>query len=541
MQEYAHYWFIGKILKNINLVNMKKLMLFLLLLFSINVTAQNVVDSVSVAETNDGKQLWGKTLELNKNIQSVATYDSLVMVLACDTTKKGEPMTSGHLYALNAENLDVLWGKPLDLSLSTVHSITKQGVLLSTTLKSNGKSLLTLADSKTGQSLWTQYLYPVYINDSLDIVVGLDKIGSSNTYAYRLHDGKLLWNTDIPMTRNIGWERAVMVDSTHLVVVGDDINEIDITTGKMWKVKAKTGIKDTKGMALLALTNVVSVASAVGFSSPIVTFYYNLNPYTITGLTSNILQKDACIYVSDRNYLYCLGTDSLQVKWKYNFEDKESSTSELMMRDGKVFMLNYGYGDSMMRGRIKCGKPFLAVFDALTGKLEKFLPLYDKKHIMNDGFLSDNGVFLAGSEKAVYCSFQDQTINVKDWDKKQFGSLFLIPNHDLYAFHGMASKLTLVKAGASTCPMLTDKNKLCVLDDHMNILDTYELGETFAVRFKIDDAICLQNNVDKSNYWLIYPDGTALAKFKWQPSLVKSAGNNNIIVVYKHKISTFKL
>ena len=204
-------------------------------------------------------------------------------------------------------------------------------------------------------------------------------------------------------------------------------------------------------------------------------------------------------------------------------------------------MLNYGYGDSMMRGRIKCGKPFLAVFDALTGKQEKFLPLYDKKHVMNDGFLSDNGVFLAGSEKAVYCSFQDSTINVKDWDKKQFGSLFLIPNHDLYAFHGMAPKLTLVKAGASTCPMLTDKNKLCVLDDHMNILDTYELGETFAVRFKIDDAICLQNNADKSNYWLIYPDGTALAKFKWQPSLVKSAGNNNIIVVYKHKISTFKL
>lgn len=218
---------------------MKKLMLFLLLLFSINVTAQNVVDSVSVAETNDGKQLWGKTLELNKNIQSVATYDSLVMVLACDTTKKGKPTTSGCLYALNAKDLGILWEKTLDLSLCTVHSITKQGVLLSTTLKSNGKSLLTLADSKTGQSLWTQYLYPVYINDSLDIVVGLDKIGSSNTYAYRLHDGKLLWNADIPMTRNIGWERAVMVDSTHLVVVGDDINEIDITTGKMWKVKAK--------------------------------------------------------------------------------------------------------------------------------------------------------------------------------------------------------------------------------------------------------------------------------------------------------------
>lgn len=60
MQEYAHCWFIGKILKNINLVNMEKVIFFLLLLFSINVTAQNVVDSVSVAETDDGKQLWGK-------------------------------------------------------------------------------------------------------------------------------------------------------------------------------------------------------------------------------------------------------------------------------------------------------------------------------------------------------------------------------------------------------------------------------------------------------------------------------------------------
>lgn len=519
---------------------MKKFMVFLLLLFSMGIVAQNVQDSVSVAETNEGKQIWGKSLELNKNVQSVATYDSLVIVLACDTTKKGKPTTSGYLYALNAENLNILWEKPLDLSLCNVHSITKQGVLLSTTLKSNGKSLLTLADKQTGQSLWTQYLYPVYINDSLDIVVGLDKIGSSNTYAYRLHDGQLLWNADIPMTRNIGWDRAVMVDSTHLVVVGDNINEIDVTTGKMWKIKAKTGIKDTKGMALLALTNVVSVASAVGFSSPIVTVYYNLNPYTITGLTSNILLADSSIYVSDRNYLYCLGTDSLQMKWQYSFEDKETSTAELMMRNGKIFMLNYGYGDSMMRGRIKCGKPFLAVFDALTGKQEKFMPLYDKKHVMNDGFLSDNGVFLAGSDKAVFCSFQDSTINVNDWNKKQLGSLFLIPNHELYAFHGMAPKLTLVKAGDGICPMVTDKGKLCVLDNHVNVLDTYELGETFSVRFKSDDAICLQNNGDKSNFWLIYPDGTALAKFKWKPSLVKSAGNY-IIVAYRHKISTFKL
>ena len=65
-------------------------------------------------------------------------------------------------------------------------------MLLSSTLKSTGKSLLTLSETKTGQSLWTQYLYPVYFNDSLDIVVGLEKVGDSKTYAYRLSTGELL-------------------------------------------------------------------------------------------------------------------------------------------------------------------------------------------------------------------------------------------------------------------------------------------------------------------------------------------------------------
>lgn len=93
----------------------------------------------------------------------------------------------------------------------------------------------------------------------------------------------------------------------------------------------------------------------------------------------------------------------MQTRWKYDFQDKEASTAHLLLRDGKILMLNYGYGKSLMRGTVKCGKPFLASFDAQTGDRKKMFPLYDKKHIMNDGMLTESGVFLAGSDKLYIC------------------------------------------------------------------------------------------------------------------------------------------
>lgn len=519
----------------------KKLMFFLMLLVSAVASAQSIVDSVSVAETNARKQIWGKSVDLNKHILGTACDDSMIVVLACDTTKKGKITDNGYLYALNTHDLKMAWEKPLNLSMSRLFAVASQGVLLSTTLRSSGKSLLTLADKHTGKSIWTQYLYPVYIDASLDIIVGLDKIGSSNTYAYRLSDGQLLWNAEIPMTKNVGWSHACMVDSVHLVVVGDDINEIDVNTGKIWKMKAKTGVSDTKGIAMLALTNVLSVAAAVGLGSSVVTYFYNLNPYTITGLTSNILRSGLDIFVSDRKSLYRLGTDSLQVRWKYDFQDKEASTAELLMREGKLLMLNYGYGNSLMRGRVKCGKPFLAVFDAETGRREKMIPLYDKKHIMNDGMLTADGVFLAGSDKVVHLSFQDSTVVAKDWKNgKNIGDLLFVAHAPYYGFHGDDEQMTLIEPTSKTCPMMTTKKKLFVFDEKLDTLSSYDISEVFRVRFRVNDVVCVQNCEESNNFWLIKIDGTPVGKMKWKPTNVLLRGEN-AIAVYEHKVSVFQL
>ena len=519
---------------------MKKIFLFLQLIFSIGMSAQTTVESVQVADMDEGAPICGKSIDLHKRILQAYNCDSTLIVFACDTTKKGKNTDTGYLYSLDANTLEVQWQKSLKLSLSKLYGVCSKGVLLSSTLKSTGKSLLTLSDTKTGRSLWTQYLYPVYFNDSLDIVVGLEKVGGSKTYAYRLSTGMLLWDAEIPMTKNVGWKDACMVDSTHLVVVGDAINEINIHSGEIKKVKAVTGISDTKGMMALALTNVLSAAVTIGFNSPFYYYYYNLNPYIITGLTSNILQVGSDLYISDRKSLYCLGADSLQTRWKYDFQDKEASTAHLLLRDGKILMLNYGYGNSLMRGTVKCGKPFLASFDAQTGDREKMFPLYDKKHVMNDGMLTESGVFLAGSDKAVYLSFADSAVISKDWNRSANGALTMVLRKPFYAFHGLAPKLTLVEAFDKVCPMQTSTNKLFVFNDKLDILESYDLYETFSVCFRLDDVLCIQNRDDKSNFRLIHPDGSSIGKLKGKPVATLLKGRN-VLAVYDDHLTVFRL
>lgn len=519
---------------------MKQLMVLLVLFLSLGTRAQQVTDSISVAETNEGRQIWGKSLDFGKKIVYLGTSDSIAYVLTCDTTKKGKLTDEGHLYAVNVNRMQVLWNRDLNRSISSISQGTQRGILVLSKPKNITLPYLTLMDKMTGKSIWTQNLYPVYVNDSLDLLVGLDKVGSAETYAYRLHDGKLLWHKNIPMTKNIGWDGAVMVDSTHMVVVGDNINEIDMSTGKMWTVKAKTGIHDTKGAMMLALTNVVSIAGAVGLGSPVATYYYNLQPYTITGLTSNILHKDGDVFVSDREHLFCLGTDSLQQRWQYDFTEKEASTATLLMRQGKVFMLNYGYGNSLMRGIVKCGKPFLAVFDAKDGKQEKTLPLYDKKHVMSDGLITEKGVFLAGGDKAVYLSFQDSAFVTKEWDKKHLGDLLYVCRRKFYGYHGQAPALSLIRPTAETCPMIAGKGNVSVLDEKLEVKDTYKPYEMFSIRFVERDAVCLQNQDDKTNFWFVHQDGSPLAKVKWSPWSIFKA-DKKAVVGYRSSIVSFTI
>ena len=159
---------------------------------------------------------------------------------------------------------------------------------------------------------------------------------------------------------------------------------------------------------------------------------------------------------------------------------------------------------------------------------------------MNDGMLTESGVFLAGSDKAVYLSFADSAVISKDWNRSANGALTMVLRKPFYAFHGLAPKLTLVEAFDKVCPMQTSTNKLFVFNDKLDILESYDLYETFSVCFRLDDVLCIQNRDDKSNFRLIHPDGSSIGKLKGKPVAALLKGRN-VLAVYDNHLTVFRL
>ena len=80
---------------------MKKIILFLQLIISIGMSAQTTVESVQVADMDEGAPICGKSIDLHKRILQAYNCDSTLIVFACDTTKKGKNTDTGYLYSLD--------------------------------------------------------------------------------------------------------------------------------------------------------------------------------------------------------------------------------------------------------------------------------------------------------------------------------------------------------------------------------------------------------------------------------------------------------
>ena len=52
---------------------MRRLMMIMVLILPLVARSQRVIDSISVAETNEGRQVWGKSLDFDKKIVYLGT------------------------------------------------------------------------------------------------------------------------------------------------------------------------------------------------------------------------------------------------------------------------------------------------------------------------------------------------------------------------------------------------------------------------------------------------------------------------------------
>ena len=160
-------------------------------------------------------------------------------------------------------------------------------------------------------------------------------------------------------------------------------------------------------------------------------YYVPADNNTITGLTSNILPQDSVYYWADREQISCVDT-ALNVVWQKEFPDVKASRSMLFMQDGKLFMLNYGYGLREGRSRKKYGRPFIACYDPQNGEELFFNQLSVKKDMIENALHTDNALYMLFDDGMAYQELADSVVNIVPWDTKRHGKLEEILPSTLY-------------------------------------------------------------------------------------------------------------
>lgn len=523
---------------------MKLLHILLLWLTAMKLAAAGT-DTLTFATTPDGEQLTAAAISLPTAAANIyVSPDNRYMALLMPR-KEDEDKGTLMLYDQNTDK--VKWSIPLNTTLYGYGkltdqqrrraisrlfdiSLTRHGVLFAKT----GDSHLCLLDYENGKKRWDIKLQALLVSDSLDIVLGYKTATGSKVQAYRISTGQLLWEGKVKHTTNWGWDDMTTVNDTTLLVVADDLQFIDVKSGRMLKYSLKTGV--TSGSAVLAQIGMGLLQGvAMGAMGAMAGMHY-YTPYyvpyvqstTLSRTCSNVVHHEGRYYVADRDSLLCLDANADKI-WGYEFPPRTASFSRLFQDKQHIYMLNYGF--ALLGGQTvkKSGRPFLASFDAETGEQLSFCQLSMKKDNIERACITPQGAFLMFDDGLAYQLLNDSVVNIKPWDSKAYGQLTSMPADTLYAFRKNDEVLTPLHYDQDHCIVTTDKGKMLVVGRDLEIKDDYQAENVYwpIARWSNDVLTGYFPDEDgqQPDYWIVHESGLPKAHLTIDPERIRLQGS----------------
>lgn len=499
-----------------------------LLASSVNLLAQSIVspnDSlvfshpiVSMTVSDDGNQALVFSIDSispTKVKGEMAFYDlkskTRLYHQACNPFGRARLISADRFQALNNQTSDQ-------------SRITRYGALL----VDKGKTTLI---STNGQKVWQNKLIPAWVDEKNDMVLGYPNPTSNKLMGYRLSDGQQLWKQKVSHKYNLGWNQVTRDGDSLIIVAADDVYFIHVNDGRVDTYKSKNGIERTgsmllKSIVLGAAVGAVggmiagSIGAATGHTyTPQYPYYYTggtLFPEDIyTNTCSNVFKLNHNYYVTDRNHLSCLDANG-QALWTHEFPRKTMGFARVTGKDNRITVVNYAFGLSAGINIKPCGKPFVASFDATTGEQLYLIPLSEEKDYIADGYVSPDTAVLLLGDRIVMQHLADSTHREKPWNTDAYGYLEMLPTDTLYTYRLNDENLTPLHSGSQHWVVSTDKGKIKVVNDELNITDDYLMANTFLKigRFSNIDLVTNDDGSGEGDYWLVRPDGKPLGKMR---------------------------
>ncbi len=475
---------------------MKYSILLLLWLWGSITTLYAQCDTVSVGVKSDGTELKAAAFSFHRYIESftLSPDGKKLLITSPDWDKYPKSLKNKGQFALyNLNTMHKQCEEKMDFPYTYVR-YTRKGILKSRFVS------LSLLDTLTMKPIWKTTLSPVYINDSLGIILGYGN-NQLKLKAIRMEDGKRLWEAKIG--RKFGWSQIYPLAPAELLIVGDDIERLNLLTGQYTTYEAKTGIIDTKTIAGMVMLGVVAgavggvVGGAVSPGAPVSVPYCvpSTSAQVISGLVSNVVQTDSCFYMADRNRMVCLDRQ-MNPRWVYELPNKTASSSYLEKEGNTLHLVNTGYGIKYGNQKVKSGRAFVAGFDATTGKQLYWHYFPEKKDRVLDCIHAEDKTCMILSEGLAYRNVEDSVLNLTRWDIEKYGKLEGMIHYTVYAEDSLSDALLPVEYDGAHYPVFTEKGRLYLVDKDLHIYKEYSQDSLYFPCVELEDYVCVYRQND---------------------------------------------
>lgn len=405
-----------------------------------------------------------------KFLQRVFTSDvneelGVATIQLRDTLKKnGRYRDFGQVLVFDLNGDRVLWDKFINYSMDRVRTF---GQFLIQDTKGMSEVYYTLAGNKV-REVFGRFVR-VYQDKQIGLVIPVTSGETKKRLVgVSMFSGDKLWQRK--MDHSYGTSAVFRLNDSVVLIESGGLHTVNLDNGKGWDYEMKTARRDYSPIvgSLVGLTlGILSHGSAA---------FYMLGHNT-KRMYSNIIVSDSAIYMAGREELVRLDLEG-NVVWKYGLVEDVVTMSDLVLKDGVLYMINSG--EVMKNGHTskKQGLPFFAAFDANTGE-QKYLTIYEKNGVFTGYDVKDRSIVLLQKDRVQVHALSEQIIMAENsCDTTVYGELLSFMGKRVYVERGNSFE-SLSDIDSSRVNILTSKRRVLIMGSALEILEDIPLSDLY--------------------------------------------------------------
>ena len=458
-----------------------------------------------------GKECYG--LRMGGNGGTLAAFfskdSSYVAIITCDTTKKGKTGDVGLLSVYSAKDRkQAAWVReinPKTTSFSINGPYMVSEMQLEVGKDKEIRNYVEFRKLETGEVQSFLQTTPIYVNDSLDIVLGVGNGAFPDLFAYRISDGSFLWESDKWASQTKRCYTQLYDDKT-LFAVADNLYKINLETGKVCKKKVRAYDEGLDASASFMGGLVGSLLSTVLFGPSRYYYYYLYCPMRkpLGYLGSNICFENGNVYMADCSNVYCLDM-MLKEKWRTKL-GAMGGNIVLKADSQKLSVFSNGYGTADDDKKVDMGKAFYLELYSQSGRKIMGQSFSKGKDAVRDTLANGETLkTLLFKNSIVWPSEDMRDIRTVEYPKKTYGKFRNFIKGQAYLGVEKRSRFECLDKGEG-CLVVNDKDSAFVIKDDGKVERSYNASNVYTKCLEFDNLSFLKNSNGRMRFFITDKD-----------------------------------